>query len=530
MQRMSHGDVVSLERVQAAREQLDALNQSLAMPIAFAAPRRLTDFGYMFAKLQDNDANLLPAGQATVDNLKRLGQSMRDHAPEDASNSTIPSAYTFLGQFIDHDITLELASDDFGELDSPEVLDAMEKVLQRVKNERTATLDLDSVYGTPAPFNGERMQLGPVFPSGKPVPGKDMYNDLPRSPRDHDMKFDRFALIGDARNDENLVIAQLHLAFLRAHNALVDRGHTWESARRVLQQLYQWVVVEDFLVRIVGRRVVDRVKQGSQFFKPTDTNFFMPLEFSVAAYRFGHSLVRNRHDYNLHYPTADFNDLFTYTALSGQIGEKIGEEPIEESGYDELPRDRVIQWERFVDVNPNPARLIDTRLVEPLFELRNELGIVHGGVDALLAVRNLLRGYKLRIPTGQAVACAMSLSPLDPAALRNLIRVNAERAGMNDADKDALMNAGFDMHTPLWFYILAEAELLEGGMHLGPVGGTIVAEVIIEMIRRSANSIFEFDGDWNPSQLSGALEQQVDSTFNLSDLLRLGCAVMVTIS
>lgn len=78
------------------------------------------------------------------------------------------------------------------------------------------------------------------------------------------------------------------------------------------------------------------------------------------------------------------------------------------------------------------------------------------------------------------------------------------------------------MHTPLWFYILAEAELLEGGMHLGPVGGTIVAEVIIEMIRRSANSIFEFDGDWNPSQLSGALEQQVDPTFDLSDLLRLG--------
>ncbi|MEZ4608969.1 MAG: hypothetical protein R2838_01715 [Caldilineaceae bacterium] len=140
--------------------------------------------------------------------------------------------------------------------------------------------------------------------------------------------------------------------------------------------------------------------------------------------------------YNLHYPTADFVTFFTYTALSGQIGEKIGEEPIEESGYDELPRDRVIQWERFVDVNPNPARLIDTRLVEPLFELRNELGIVHGGVDALLAVRNLLRGYKLRIPTGQAVACAMSLSPLDQPRC-NLIRVNAERAGMNDADKGA---------------------------------------------------------------------------------------------
>ncbi|MEZ4608968.1 MAG: peroxidase family protein [Caldilineaceae bacterium] len=137
-------------------------------------------------------------------------------------------------------------------MDSPEVLDAMEKVLQRVRRTDRNAGYLDSVY-VPAPFNGERMQLERVPKRQTCTRQGYGASDLrTRSPRDHDMKFDRFALIGDARNDENLVIAQLHLAFLRAHNALVDRGHTWESARRVLQQLYQWVVVEDFLVRIVG--------------------------------------------------------------------------------------------------------------------------------------------------------------------------------------------------------------------------------------------------------------------------------------
>ena len=143
----------------------------------------------------------------------------------------------------------------------------MKKVLQRIRNQRTATLDLDSVYDPPAPFVGDRMKIGPVstnnLPNNPPVPGKenDPKNDLPRAVRDTKPEFDRFALIGDARNDENLVVSQLHLAFLRAHNAVVNaRGLTFERAQRVLRQLYQWIVVEDFLRKVVGDATVDKVR------------------------------------------------------------------------------------------------------------------------------------------------------------------------------------------------------------------------------------------------------------------------------
>jgi len=521
MPRMTHGSKVSLEAVQAAVTAISALNNGIANPIVLAAPRRLTEFGYMFEDLQADPANLLPQGSTTVENLKRLGETMRDTDPGNTAgdNGEVPAAYTYLGQFIDHDITLETLSDSFGNLDDPTVLSLLE-VLQRIKNQRTATLDLDSVYDPPAPFDGERMRLGLVSDEGHPVPGKDKENDLPRSNRAPDPKFDRFALIGDGRNDENLIVAQLHVAFLRAHNEIVKRGHTWESARRILRHLYQWVVVDDFLRRVVGDAIVDDVRvNGNRFYIPSDEKFFMPLEFSVAAYRFGHSMVRNAYEFNVNFGSTGIQGsgtlgfLFTFTALSGQLG--FG------GGFDTLPENWVIQWENFVDSTPNPTRKIDTKLVEPLFHLRNEAGVEHDGVSARLAVRNLLRGYKLRMPTGQAVARTMGLPPLNAGDILNLILANADRAGMADSDKAALRDSGFDSRTPLWFYILAESELVEGGARLGPVGGTMVAEVLIELARRSADSIFDLGDGWNPSQLSVQLEQPIASEFKLSDLLKL---------
>lgn len=515
MPRSLHGATPSLETIQATIRAVDALNADVLSPIAVATPRRLTEFGYMFDSLQSDDTNLLPSGQDTVNNLILLGKSIRDPNPDEAEDSMIPTAYTFLGQFIDHDITLETMSDDFGDLEDPEVLGAMDKVLQRIRNQRTATLDLDSVYDPPSPFDGERMRLGEVTPTGKSVPGKDRYNDLPRAPKDPRPVYDRFALIGDARNDENLVIAQLQVAMLRAHNAIVTSGHSWSDARRLLQQLYQWVVVNDFLVRIVGQDIVDNVKQGNRFFVPTAAHFYMPLEFSVAAYRFGHSMVRDTYDYNIYHPDASLEDLFSYTALSGQL------DPDSTTDHPTLPDHVVIQWENFVGVTPNPARAIDTRLVEPLFHLRDEAGVEHLGTTARLAVRNLLRGYKLRMPTGQAVASEMGRTPIDDTDLLNLILANADRVQMDNENREALRNSGFDSHTPLWFYILAEAEIEEGGKRLGPVGGTIVAEVLIGLVRHSPNSILDLGEDWDPSQISGELEMKIDPNFDLSDLLKL---------
>ena len=234
--------------------------------------------------------------------------------------------------------------------------------------------------------------------------------------------------------------------------------------------------------------------------------------------------------------------------LSGQFGDQFFPP---DQRHETLPQNWVIQWENFFsveEVNPqgqvvvrakNPTRNIDTRLVEPLFELPDITGVPLNGIMARLAVRNLLRGYKLRMPTGQAVADAMGFTTatgpgknrLSNQEIQDLIKAKADGAvGLDSPDK--LKASGFDERTPLWFYILAEAELLEGGKHLGPVGGTIVAEVLIELVRRSADSILNLEG-WNPSKLreefepipgDGEFNKFMDSlteSFNLQSLLKL---------
>lgn len=517
MPRLGHGSTVSLDALDRTREALAA--RAAQLPLGFAAAKTLdlNDFDYLFPKLQHHPDNLLPEGRATRDALVELGRTMLDPSPSNdpAGDSDIPAAYTYLGQFIDHDITLEAASGALSKLLDPTLRPLpLHEVRKNLKNARTATLDLDSVYGTPAPRDGERMVVGRVTPldgTAKPFlrpPGKDDFNDLPREPRSDDIAHDRAALTGDPRNDENTIISQLHTAFLRAHNALVDAGHDHAGARRILRQHYQWIVLHDFLPRIADPRVVQSVlRDGNRHFRTARNRFFMPLEFTVGAYRFGHSMVRESYDFNLNFNRsgepgtipATLQLLFTFSALSGEIGPA--------PGTDTLPDNWIVEWENIVDVDGSfgRARRIDTRLVEPLFTLHREDGTPEPGDGGRLAVRNLLRGYLLRIPTGQAVAKALDQTPLTPAQLE--AAVPAEQARV-------LRDAGFLRRTPFWFYVLAEAAHHARGRHLGPVGSIIVAEVLYEMVRRSDDSILATSA-WAPSL------GQTSGDFTLPDLLRL---------
>ena len=238
-------------------------------------------------------------------------------------DSDVSAAYTYLGQFVDHDITLETSSDKGSQLVDPDLRPLpLARIRQETQNLRTGGLDLDSVYGLPAPRDGDRFRLGRVSEIGGRPPGKDDFNDLPREGRSVDVVHDRAALIGDPRNDENLIVAQLHLA----HNELVDQGNSFRRARRLLRQHYQHIVLHDFLKkRIADEQIVqDTIENGNRVYDPDDEDFFMPLEFSVAAYRLGHSMVRGNYDFNLNFNrngqpgTLDF--LFTFTALSGGLG------------------------------------------------------------------------------------------------------------------------------------------------------------------------------------------------------------------
>jgi hypothetical protein len=265
------------------------------------------------------------------------------------------------------------------------------------------------------------------------------------------------------------------------------------------------MVLHDFLKRVSDPTIVDGViKNGPRFYRALEEPFFLPIEFSVAAYRFGHSMVRANYDFNLNFSLpgdipASLGLLFTFTALSGELGD-----------FATLPENWIIQWERFFPSGVNLARRLDTQLVEPLFELTNEVGQPEttGGEDAKrLAVRNLLRGYLLRLPTGQAVAKALGFTPMTAAEI--------ESAAANAAQVAVLRESGFNERTPLWYYILAEGNgSTSQGNRLGPVGSTLLAEVFVGLILRSENSILRSSHTWRPTL--GSSER-----FDLPDLLRL---------
>jgi nucleoid-associated protein YgaU len=524
MPRLAHGAVFSPEELQQARAELASRSAEVALGFAAAQPADVQDFDFLFLALQDDAANLLPESPDTVAQLKALGRTMEDAGGDDPGDADIPAVYTYFGQFVDHDITLEASSFTAAQLLADDLAPlGLEEIRARLRNVRTATLELDSVYGPPAPLdpaNPAKLLIGTVSslngtdkPQLRP-PGKGDDNDLPREPRSDDIVHDRAALTGDPRNDENTIIAQLHLAFLKAHNAMVDQGRSFEEARRLLRQHYQHIVIHDFLKRVAGPAVVeDIVQHGNRWYNALAEPFFMPLEFSVAGFRFGHTMVRDTYDFNLNFNTtgesgttpASLRLLFTFTALSGQLG--FGPGPTET-----LPDNWIIEWENFVD-NGGPAkskaRRLDTNLAAPgLFELRNLEGRPEQPApDApRLAVRNLLRGYGLRMPTGQALATHLGLAPLTAAEV--------EAAAASPEQAQVLQQAGFSNRTPLWYYLLAEAKHHGGGQRLGPVGSTIVAEVLIGLVRRSDDSILRYPG-WTPS-----LPAATPGRFELADLLR----------
>ncbi len=292
-------------------------------------------FGQMFPDLEPLDVD--------EERLGRLAATMVDNG-QSGDNRNVPAGYTYLGQFIDHDITFDTSG--LGEkVNDPNA----------VLNFRSPRLDLDSVYGrgpSDQPFLYDRadprkLAIGVAGPGGEPRsagarrirPG--LPNDLPRSR-------EGLALIGDPRNDENLLVGQTHLAFLKFHNAVVDRidgtgsrnpDQVFEEARRTVRWHYQWIVLHDFLDRLVDfNDVQDVLTNGRRHFlferQSGYEDPYMPLEFSVAAYRLGHSMVREDYSHNRVFrPGAGpstFSFLFHFSGLSGGIvGERAGEpEPV----------------------------------------------------------------------------------------------------------------------------------------------------------------------------------------------------------
>lgn len=457
----------------------------------------------------------------------------------------IPPILTYFGQFIDHDITANTDRKVEGLSEIEGVFEPAERleVTEGLDNLRDGSLGLDSLYGDSVgqsdfanklaglmrhpTFTG-MMRLGiPETSDGGPIrPPADDATDLLRlgflldngllteaelnalDPDLRDMFFkdgqpNRFAaIIGDGRNDENLLIAQLQVAFLRLHNKMVLETGSFERARKMTQYHYQWMVAHEFLPELCDRAIVDELiaKESpiyGDFFDQHEPEMApqmpMPLEFSVAAFRFGHSMVRGRYDHNHVFgiPEPGLTNLIPGGAPFDLFFRFTGSGGMNPDSDRQLPDNWVIDWSRFVNAETprRSAEGIDTRLEHPLDDMPN----AREGVFKHLARRNLRRGYRLNIPSAQACIAAINASgKVNPIAVLDPDVV---------LDGRDIAGADFGNHTPLWFYVLREAEVM-GSSHLGPLGTHIVAGTILGLIMKDPTSYWNDMGAghrWRPT-------------------------------
>ncbi len=463
---------------------------------------------------------------------------------DDEENSGIPSGYTYLGQFIDHDLTFDPASSLQQQNDPDALVDF-----------RTPRLDLDCVYGRgpddqPYMFDGKRFRLGRSLleldqPSAR--------RDLPRYEDPEAPSRAKRALIGDKRNDENVIVSQLHSTMLQFHNRLadLDPSLTFEDVQQLVRWHYQWIVVNDYLVRICGAEVVDEIlphrnepmpawekEPRLRFYKPRN-DAFMPIEFSAAAYRFGHSMVRPIYRLNTRLKGGD--NPFQATpdeiarGLQGRFFIFAGVQARGLNGFDAFPKQWAIDWSLFFDIDGSaqqcgiqrvqPAYKIDTSLVNPLGFLP-EFSAVAAAAPPLtveqlqakpfdaernpanLATRNLLRGMSMALPSGQAVADAMGVPRVPDDQLfvgKAIVDELAKSPKLIDID------ASFAGKAPLWYYVLAEAQYEWLGratgpegkgnaepVRLGAVGKRLVAETLIGVLAADGRSYLRQNPNWQP--------------------------------
>jgi hypothetical protein len=433
---------------------------------------------------------------ATV--TKKLARAMVVGGGGDGS---IPAGYTYLGQFVDHDLTMDrTALRPLGDISPADMLQG-----------RSPRLDLDSLYGDgpgaaeSAKFyeaDGLHLKVGTTKPA-EGVHAKARH-DLPRVGGSGSLAARQKALIPDPRNDENLIVAQTHLAMINFHNKVLDKvpasfpvAQRFTRARRRVTLHYQWMLRHDYLPRICQPAVVNDVwTRGRKLVepdaRPTDVPT-MPIEFSVAAFRLGHSMVRAEYNWNAHFPgtAGDLQYMFIFSALGGDLG-----------GENRLISSWIADWRRMYDFpaggkpgltapdsGVNKAMRIDTRLTDPLASLPPS---TFGGDDTVppmprnLAFRNLARANMVKLASGQQMAtklksAGVNIKPLTKAQILNGSG-GAKLDHLTAAEKDAVA-----ARTPLWFYILREAEL--NGGRLKGVGARIVVETFHRAMEGSRFSI-----------------------------------------
>jgi hypothetical protein len=414
-------------------------------------------------------------------------------SPNNVDNPFNTAGITFLGQFIDHDFTFDETSI-LGVPTPPETS----------RNTRNPTLSLDTVYGggptaTPIFYDpADRAKLR--------VESNGVFEDVPRTA-------DGAAIIGDPRNDENMMISGLQVAFLKFHNAVVDRlrsqgvpnNQVFNQARQLVTWHYQWIVIYEFLRTGINWSISqDVLHHGRRFYRPAAGQHFMPVEFQGAVYRMGHSMVRpsyraNRTGNAGGPPESGPPQFFGFIFDPRGDGQA---DPVDLRGFTRARR-RFIGWETFFrfdapfGVHVRPNKRLDTMISTPLFNL--PLATIPGNSPpTALAQRNLLRHLTWGIPSGQAIANVMGVPVL----------------GRDHFPELTPLGSNLDSSTPLWYYILKEAKVLADGIQLAGVGARLASEVFIGLMELDPTSFLSVNRNWKPT-----LPARQAGQFDMVDLL-----------
>jgi hypothetical protein len=442
---------------------------------------------------------LMDAKDPLVTTTNPLDANITDNP--DNANPDMTVGFTFLGQFLDHDITFDPL---------PLGLSCSKKITKS-RNLRSPFFDLDSVYGRgpdedPLLYDRDS-ETDPSAPA-KFLIDSEAARDLPRTSEQR-------AIIADRRNDENVIISQLQLAFLKFHNEVVDyvigqkkdltAQETFVEARRLVRWHYQHIIVNQFLKATLDPQVYQQVKKdGPKIFKPSSKPK-MPREFQVAAYRFGHSQIRPGYRVNRGFGAPIFD-----AAVDADDGD-----PNDLRGGRRAPR-RFVEWDIFFDfgvlevvpengvpvVQPvvKKNKRIDPFISTPMFDLPVGPGLPEPIEDVrTLAARNLERHLQHDLPSGQTVAAKLGYPPL--AAEHTL----------------ELKDLKFHEKTPLWWYILKEALVQQAGQRLGQVGSRIIAEIFFGLLLSDPDSYWNKNRAWKPElpRRTG----QTGQDFTMTDLL-----------
>lgn len=454
----------------------------------------------------------------------------------------LPAAYTYFGQFVNHDISAprgDVMSQDAGAPPAgvvgavdPPGLDRSRRasvaiILDNFFNDHPEPLTLASLYGDgpgstdPSvralyAADGKRFRLGKTRREVDQVFIDDMKDPalVEHATGAPDLlRTGGSPLIADLRNDENLIISQLHLALLLFHNKVVaalepshpNPAKCFDEARKVVTRHYHWLILNDYLPQLLSRKVQGRplADYPSNLPKPNE----VPLEFTTAAFRFGHSMVGSAYDFNANFGVgghlapegATLEHLFAFTSHQN-MGQSA-------PGLPELPDHWVIDWERMTRFQagtagapPRPfgnAERIDLNFAPDMLNVVGDSEIaVHGSI----LFRNLMRGFHRRMPFGQQLADQYGVDRLSEAEVRKALPKEKALPPGKKSLRQVAEDLGMLTETPAWLYFLCESRLREAGERVGPTASHIIADTIVGLMRHNRKSMLNTAPDWHPSQ------------------------------